>query len=420
PVRCLRPGYRHLPLRTNANLTMDQSMLFIHSRFEQEEHIHLHDEDSISQCNVEQKLAYQTLKIDPSVEIRRIPMLKRQIFVLRIMGLCADDTPTIVHAESASTVRNVMQQALSNAGKNADTVEEYALFEENINGQGVSSLGETSECSEASSHRILLLSERIMDAVARWNGSTRRFVMRRRGNDPSGRAWITSIIKSGGGASALSQSPSNASAITVNHEKRIGDTAVHSKSQSSSTFHVRSTDGEHSAETDPLGFHPRTRSIGETFLVCVHNVSEDQPYAILRANINCTASDIIKQVFLKAHVVDVDESEYVLMEELVNEGDSKEVSSPPHHGVFHALKDVSLSRKKSSDLSSRITHGGGRLSVRVLSSDENVWKAQNHWKGAGRFVLENRRDTVHSTLEKVRNFLQALENARASAGLQSS
>uniref|UniRef100_A0A915A442 Phosphoinositide phospholipase C n=2 Tax=Parascaris univalens TaxID=6257 RepID=A0A915A442_PARUN len=182
PVRCLRPGYRHLPLRTNANLTMDQSMLFIHSRFEQEEHIHLHDEDSISQCNVEQKLAYQTLKIDPSVEIRRIPMLKRQIFVLRIMGLCADDTPTIVHAESASTVRNVMQQALSNAGKNADTVEEYALFEENINGQGVSSLGETSECSEASSHRILLLSERIMDAVARWNGSTRRFVMRRRGN----------------------------------------------------------------------------------------------------------------------------------------------------------------------------------------------------------------------------------------------
>uniref|UniRef100_A0A9J2P4G7 Phosphoinositide phospholipase C n=1 Tax=Ascaris lumbricoides TaxID=6252 RepID=A0A9J2P4G7_ASCLU len=439
-----------------------------------------------------------------SAEIRTIPMLKRQIFVLRITGLCTDDTPTIVHAESASSVRNVMQLALSNAGKNADTVEEYALFEETTNDPGVSSLSETSECAEASSHRILPLNEPIMDAVACWNGSTRRFIMRKRGSamarpelyspslgcpslrefqnifgaprslglllselsrfepgdvpvllrsssDPSSRAWITSIIKSGGGASALSQSPSNANAITVNHEKRISDTAVHPKSQSSSTLHGRSTDGEHSAETlDPpvveingyLGFHPRTRSTGETFLVCVHNVSEDQPYAILRASINCTANDIIKQViftnifhstkispeflkmavFLKAHLMDVDESEYVLMEELIDEGDSKVVSSPPHHGVLHALKDVSLSRKKSSDLlvSSRTTHGGRRVSVRVLSSDENVWKAQSHWKGAGRFVLENRRDTVHSTLEKVRNFLQALENARASAGLQSS
>lgn len=55
------------------------------------------------------------------------------------------------------------------------------------------------------------------------------------------------------------------------------------------------------------------------------------------------------QVFLKAHLMDVDESEYVLMEELIDEGDSKVVSSPPHHGVLHALKDVSLSRKKSSD-----------------------------------------------------------------------
>ncbi|VDM23665.1 unnamed protein product [Toxocara canis] len=416
PVRCLRPGYRHLPLRTNANLAIDQSMLFIHSRFEHEEHIHLHDEDSIWQCNVEQKLSYQTFKIDPAAQVKSLPMLKRQIFVLRITGLYADDTPTVVHVESASTVRNVMQMALTNAGKNADTVEEYALFEENAVGPVVTSLTEASECTEASSHRIMPPNEPIMDAVACWNGSTRRFVMRKKGSDPSSRAWITSIIKSGGGSSsAVSQSSSSANAA-VSHEKRISDSGVHTKSQSSSTLLGRALDTEHSAETpDPTGYHPRTRLIGETFLVCVHNVSEDQPYVILRANINSTASDIIRQVFMKARCLDVDESEYVLIEELL-EGDSKgTISSPSHHGVLHALKDVSWSRRRSNDLSSK-----GRVNVRVLASDENVWKAQSHWRGAGRFVLENRRDTVHSTLEKVRNFLQALESARASAGVQSS
>ena len=45
-----------------------------------------------------------------------------------------------------------------------------------------------------------------------------------------------------------------------------------------------------------LGLNPRARSMGDTFLVCVHNVADDQPYAILRASINSTASDIIRQV----------------------------------------------------------------------------------------------------------------------------
>lgn len=56
------------------------------------------------------------------------------------------------------------------------------------------------------------------------------------------------------------------------------------------------------------------------------------------------------------------------------------------------------------------------IKARVLQSDENVWKVQNGWVAAGRFVLENRKETVHSALEKIRNFLEALENARAFIG----
>lgn len=53
---------------------------------------------------------------------------------------------------------------------------------------------------------------------------------------------------------------------------------------------------------------------------------------------------------------------------------------------------------------------------RVLAADENVWKAQSRWKTAGRFLLENRRETVHSTLEKVRRFLRDLESAKQKFG----
>lgn len=58
--------------------------------------------------------------------------MKKQIFVLRITGAFADETAITVHSESGSTVKTVMQQALLNAGKNADQVEEYVLIEEAI------------------------------------------------------------------------------------------------------------------------------------------------------------------------------------------------------------------------------------------------------------------------------------------------
>lgn len=69
PVRCLRPGYRHLPLRDGANHPLDQSMLFLFSKFEQEEIIYLFDDNQDFPSNYEQQLTWQTLKADP-VKIR--------------------------------------------------------------------------------------------------------------------------------------------------------------------------------------------------------------------------------------------------------------------------------------------------------------------------------------------------------------
>lgn len=65
PIRCIRAGYRHLPLRTSTNVPMDQGAIFLHSHFEQEEHIHLYDEDSV--VSYDQQLHPQTPNISPVI-----------------------------------------------------------------------------------------------------------------------------------------------------------------------------------------------------------------------------------------------------------------------------------------------------------------------------------------------------------------
>lgn len=73
---------------------------------------------------------------------------------------------------------------------------------------------------------------------------------------------------------------------------------------------------------------------------------------------------------------------------------------------------VSLRLKGCSySVTAKISVSGRTLS-RVLRPDENVWKAQSRWRSFGRFVLENKRETVTSTLDKVRSFMSALESAK--------
>ncbi|VDO78256.1 unnamed protein product [Heligmosomoides polygyrus] len=151
PARCIRPGFRHLPLRSVANQPIESATLFIRTRFEQEEHIYLHDEDSSSFCNLEHVLSYRTDLVSccPTFlcpysvsylelfalqvpQASPVPILKKQIFVLKVTGAFADETSITVHGESDSTVKAIMQQALLNSGKNADQVDEYMLIEESM------------------------------------------------------------------------------------------------------------------------------------------------------------------------------------------------------------------------------------------------------------------------------------------------
>uniref|UniRef100_A0A915PXN4 Phosphoinositide phospholipase C n=1 Tax=Setaria digitata TaxID=48799 RepID=A0A915PXN4_9BILA len=290
PVRCIRAGYRHLPLRTPTNVPMEQATIFLYSYFEQEEHIYLHDEDSIVNCNIDQQLHPQILDISSTPKKKTAPILKRQIFVLRITGLYPDDTPVIVHVESFTTVKNVIQMALASAGKNADSAEEYVLVEVNSNGMfGNSDEQHDVQCG----HRILSPKEPIMDSVACWNGSIRHFVVRKKGTDPNSKAWISSIIKSGVGTPSSSSASQSPSCTMSPSERKVN----RSLGQHVMLHRIKSLDAdvfsEKNATTNMGSF---TRTVSGTFLICVHNVSRDRPYVILRASIYSTASDIIKEV----------------------------------------------------------------------------------------------------------------------------
>ncbi|CAJ0572763.1 unnamed protein product, partial [Mesorhabditis spiculigera] len=372
PVKCIRPGYRHLPLRTATNQPMDNGFLFIRTRFEQEEHIYLHDEDSAINSHIEHQLDYQN---DTNAHIKPTPILKKQIFVLRVSGLNADDTPVVVHSESGSTVRSVIQQALSKAGKSAEQAEDYVLIEE-----GTVDADEAGDQRPKPTFRVLPHGEPIMDAVACWNGSQRRFLVRKKGSDPSSRAWITSIIKSGGSSGGASPNPGLS--------ERKSYEGIGMKSPSSSQLHAKSVEVEADTLEQPSSLNPRGRSMGDTFLVCVHNVSDDQPYAILRASINSTATDVIKQVFMKSRRLELDENEFVLVEETGDEPCPTTTKNYP-----------------------------GKVNSRVLAADENVWHAQSRWKSFGRFILENRKEAVNTTLEKHQNRKAERKVSLASLGL---
>lgn len=112
----------------------------------------------------------------------------------------------------------------------------------------------------------------------------------------------------------------------------------------------------------------------ETYLVCVYNVSSDQPYAILKAPKNSTAQDIIAQALVKARRVE-DPVNFVLVEEL-------EYPTPV---------------AETTPLGSSVRRRGLNRDRRILDDDENVYQVQAQWKAKGWFEL---RDRAEVTTEK--------------------
>lgn len=265
PLKCLRPGYRHVRLRSCKNKPLALSTLFIYSRLEEESldyntccRDHKESSKRLSSSKEPEKLS----TVDPG-SLGGVT-LKRRMFFLMVYHVIPDEPYTILKVTQESTTQEVMLQALQKAGISPDHVDEYILVEE------VSRGWEKRDKEELPTQRVLDPTEHPLQAQALWKGQG-RFLLKRVGDDPSSRAWLASI-RSTAGHSKLNDSN------TRDQSTHIWDEA-------------------------------------DTFLVCIYNVSPEIPYAILRVPISSSAQDVLAQALIKARRME-NPTKFALVEEL--------------------------------------------------------------------------------------------------------
>jgi phosphatidylinositol phospholipase C, epsilon len=103
-----------------------------------------------------------------------------------VHGVIPDEPYTILKITQESSTQEVIVQALQKAGLGADKAQDYILVEE------VARSWEKKDRDMPATQRVLDLHERPLQAQANWQGEG-RFILKRMGDDPSSRAWLSSI-----------------------------------------------------------------------------------------------------------------------------------------------------------------------------------------------------------------------------------
>ncbi|CAG9861173.1 unnamed protein product [Phyllotreta striolata] len=266
PLKCLKPGYRHVRLRSPTNKIFNMSTLFIYSRLEEESLENTETTDGMS----ERQKPPEKVKTENSgsdgtfLGISGTPLcVKRRMFFLMVYGVVSEEPYTILKITQESTTQDVLQLCLQKAGVSPTKVNDYILVEEVARGW------EKKDHNLPATQRILDLQERPLQAQSQWKGEG-RFILKRMGDDPSSRAWLSSIRS------------------VANRERE-----------------ARKSDGCPSNAWE----------INDTFLVCIYNVSPEIPYAILKVPLNACAQDVLAQALVKARRLE-DPMNFVIVEEL--------------------------------------------------------------------------------------------------------
>lgn len=262
PLKCLKPGYRHLRLRTPQNHVLTMSTLFIYSRIEEESLDNLDENEGMERAKPEAKQGEGGP--DQYLGISGTPLcVKRRMFFLMVYGVVAEEPYTILKVTQESTTQDVLALALQKANIPADKINDYIIVEEVARGW------EKKDHELPATQRILDLDERPLQAQSQWKGEG-KFLLKRMGDDPSSRAWLSSIRS------------------VANRERE-----------------ARKSDGAPSNAWEE----------NDTFLVCIYNVSPEIPYCILKVPLNACAQDVIAQALVKARRLE-DPTKFVIVEEL--------------------------------------------------------------------------------------------------------
>lgn len=264
PLKNLRPGYRHIRLRSSQNKPLNMSTLFLYSRIEEES---LDNSESLKHTETsshESQGSKQISSINSHTEISTTPLcVRRKMFFLMVYGVVPDEPYTILKITQESSSQDVLVLCLQKSNVSSEKINDYILVEEVARGW------EKKDSCLPATQRILDLNERPLQAQSQWKGEG-KFILKRIGDDPSSRAWLSSIRS------------------VANREREA------KKSGNSSCSAWEEND---------------------TYLVCIYNVSPEIPYAILKVPIKACAQDVLAQALLKARRME-DSSNFVIVEEL--------------------------------------------------------------------------------------------------------
>lgn len=186
PLKCLRPGYRHLRLRNGQNKSMNMSTLFLYSRVEEESLENTEGRDIVG-SQIDSEGQTENNPDNTYLGISGTPLcVKRRMFFLMVYGVVAEEPYTILKITQESTTKDVLLLALQKAGQPPEKLNDYILVEEVARGW------EKKDFNLPASQRVLDLHERPLQAQSQWKGGG-RFILKRMGDDPSSRAWLSSI-----------------------------------------------------------------------------------------------------------------------------------------------------------------------------------------------------------------------------------
>jgi phosphatidylinositol phospholipase C epsilon len=344
-IKSLRSGYRHVCLRSSTNLLLNMASLFIYSRIEEETIDSSVYDESLIDRNA--KTSNSNLALMESKLLNNQLMNndgdkgKRKTFFLTVYGVCPDEPYTILKVIQESTTKDVLQQALIKGGIPLENLNDFVLVEE------VYSSWEKKDRSQPPKQRMLDAVEKPLQAQAKWKGEG-RFILKKIGDDPSSRAWLSTVRRVG---------------ANVDRQSEYMSTAYAKDNLKTSSSSSNSTTGSQS--TTDLALIENV----EHFVVCIYNVSPDIPYAMLKVPLKATAQDVLAQALLKARRFD-NPNNFILLEE-IQPNNANNANTPVHQ--------------------------------RIMQQDENVYKTQANWKTLGRFIIQERTQSTPAILRKVKS-----------------
>lgn len=294
PLRSMRHGYRHVDMRSMQNKPLPLTALFVYTETAED-----------ASASEESTTPVRSLNPFASPSAGSVLFPKRKKFQVTVYGIFSETSSCTFKVTQDSTAADVILLALNKRGEKEDERDTYVLLEEvsvswddlppadhgecssgngnnlnndnsNVMGVGYRSGNKKKDKKKTRKikldkrrrigwkngdtpiiQRVLDYDEKPLERQARWRGQG-YFVLKKIGDDPSSRAWISSL---------------------------------------------QSANKSHSWDEIP------------TFLVCIYNVSEERSYVILKVPTTATAQDILAVVLVKARRMENPIS-FILVEEV--------------------------------------------------------------------------------------------------------